>query len=239
LRTWKIPDLLTSVAVKQLGEVPVLDKAIIVTGSAGLIGSCLMGRLRDSGYKAIGVDLQKLNTSIDIYQAGWFHTLLEGAIGVVHLAAVSRVIAGEQDPARCWRVNVKATCNFLKAATVTYHRPWVLYASSREVYGQQDAFPVREDAPFRPMNVYARSKVAAEAAVGLAHEAGLPTAIARFSNVYGSLHDYPDRVVPAFAAAAAKGGELRVEGSCRGFDFKAYPVVPGFSICSGCTELMG
>jgi nucleoside-diphosphate-sugar epimerase len=197
------------------------EKAIIVTGSAGLIGSCLIGRLRHSGYKAIGIDLKKFNTDIcvDICQASYFQTLLKGAIGVVHLAAISRVITGERDPARCWDVNVKATRNLLKAATATRDRPWVLYASSREVYGQQDAFPVREDAPFRPMIVYARSKVAAEIAVGLAREAGLPTAIARFSNVYGSLHDYPDRVIPAFAAAAAKRGELRVEGSCNGLDF--------------------
>jgi nucleoside-diphosphate-sugar epimerase len=39
------------------------------------------------------------------------------------------------------------------------------------------------------------------------------------SNVYGDIEDYPDRVVPAFAAAAARGGVLRLDGPENVLDF--------------------
>lgn len=106
-----------------------------------------------------------------------------------------------------------ATRGILQAALAARRRPWAIFASSREVYGQQDRLPVAADAPCRPIGAYARSKVEAEAEVGLARAAGLGTAIIRFSNVYGSMRDHPDRVVPAFAAAASRGGVMRVDGA--------------------------
>jgi dTDP-glucose 4,6-dehydratase/UDP-glucose 4-epimerase len=95
----------------------------------------------------------------------------------------------------------------------------VIYASSREVYGQQEELPVAEDAPLFPMNVYGRSKVAGEALTMEARSAGLAAAVVRFSNVFGSTSDYSDRVIPAFAYAAATGGVMHVEGDNNVFDF--------------------
>ena len=48
-----------------------------------------------------------------------------------------------------YKINVDGTRNVLKAALdmPSDRRPWVLYASSREVYGQQDRLPVHEGAP--------------------------------------------------------------------------------------------
>ena len=71
----------------------------------------------------------------------------------------------------------------------------------------------------RPRNVYARSKLAAENLVLRAQADGLHACIVRFSNVYGSVHDHRDRVVPAFARAASIGGEIDVEGSNNTLDF--------------------
>jgi nucleoside-diphosphate-sugar epimerase len=45
--------------------------------------------------------------------------------------------------------------------------------------------------------------------------------ICRFSNVYGCPLDHEDRVVMAFAAAAARGGVMSVEGPENMFDFTA------------------
>jgi nucleoside-diphosphate-sugar epimerase len=143
---------------------------------------------------------------------------LRGVSGIIHLAAVSRVIDGEREPARCWATNVEATRSLLDAALQATHRPWVIYASSREVYGLQDVQPVAEDAPLSPINVYARSKTAAEDLVHAARAAGLRTAVVRFANVYGSVHDHRDRVVPAFISAAVAGGTLRVDGGDCSFD---------------------
>jgi len=95
----------------------------------------------------------------------------------------------------------------------------MIYASSREVYGQQEYLPVSEDACLSPINAYAHSKVEAEKIVADGRAAGLKVAVVRFSSVYGSVYDHSDRVVPAFAAAAARGGALRVDGSENIFDF--------------------
>nr|HQD83784.1 SDR family oxidoreductase [Quisquiliibacterium sp.] len=141
---------------------------------------------------------------------------IAGCVGVVHLAAVSRVIDGERDPARCWAVNVEGTRTVVEAAQSSPLRPWVIYASSREVYGQPSALPASEDCDRAPLNVYGRSKVAAE---DLVTASGLAHAIVRFSNVYGATRDHADRVVPAFARQAALGLPLRVDGSGNTFDF--------------------
>ena len=146
---------------------------------------------------------------------------MEGCSGVVHLAAVSRVQWAQQDPQKCWAVNVEGTRNVLRAAMrmATGKRPWMLYASSREVYGQSRDLPVAEGCAIAPINPYGASKAACEALVLAARDAGLVGGIARFSNVYGSEHDHPDRVIPAFARAVVAGGRLLVEGAQNTFDF--------------------
>ena len=95
----------------------------------------------------------------------------------------------------------------------------MIFVSSREVYGNADLLPVGEDAPLRPLNVYARTKREGERLATEARAAGLCVNICRLSNVYGSVHDHPDRVIPAFASAAARGGRMCVEGSDNLFDF--------------------
>ena len=139
--------------------------------------------------------------------------------GVIHLAAVSRVFWGEQNPGLCWETNVKGTENVLTAASRMNPKPWVIYSSSREVYGHPQSLPVTEDAPLAPVNIYGRSKAAGEELVNKARTKGLTTAIVRFSNVYGSTSDHSDRVVPAFARAASLGEPLRVDGPDHVFDF--------------------
>jgi UDP-glucose 4-epimerase len=96
--------------------------------------------------------------------------------------------------------------------------PWMIFASSREVYGQADALPVSEDTPLRPVNVYGRSKVTGEQLVDAARR-GMRACVVRLSNVYGCTHDHADRVVPAFSLAAVLGAVLRVDGAGHTFDF--------------------
>jgi nucleoside-diphosphate-sugar epimerase len=193
---------------------------ILITGSYGLIGATLARYFADRDISVTGVDLRSTAESqrFDISDLERIKLLLPRVSGIIHLAAVSRVIDGQRDPTRCWEVNVESTRKLLDAAVRSSNRPWFIYASSREVYGTQATQPVAEDAPLQPLNVYARSKVAAEMLVAEARGAGLATAILRFASVYGRIDDHRDRVVPAFLPAAVAGGVLRVDGKDCAFD---------------------
>ncbi len=191
---------------------------ILVTGSSGLIGSGLVPLMEGMGWEVRRLDIRR-GPGQNVLTAGVLERAAEGVDGVVHLAAVSRVVWAERDPDLCRATNVGSLERLLRIMSVRSLRPWLVFASSREVYGDADVLPVREDAPLIPMNVYGRSKVAGERLVAQAAEAGLPASICRFSSVYGSVGDHADRVAMAFAGAAARGGTMRVEGAGHTFDF--------------------
>lgn len=194
---------------------------ILVTGAEGLVGKAACAALAERGHAVAKLDLAASQPTGcgDIRDLERLRDHVDACDGILHLAAVSRVSWGEQDPDGCWQTNVVGTENVMRAAAAAAARPWVILASSREVYGEPDRLPVTEDAPVRPVNVYGRSKAAAERVALDWCDRGLNTAIVRFASVYGSVTDHPDRVVPAFARSAAAGGTLRVCGRDHVFDF--------------------
>lgn len=198
-----------------------MTKTVLVTGSAGLIGSAVVGALRSPLHHVRSFDLRAAepNECGDVRDLSSLSRAVEGCDGVIHLAAVSRVIWGEQDPDFCWATNVEGTRNVLRAAQRAKNRPWVVLASSREVYGQAAVLPATEDTPLRPLNVYARSKIEAERCVLDARDEGTRTAVLRLSNVYGGVVDHEDRVIPAFVGAALGNRTLRLDGAQSTFDF--------------------
>lgn len=193
---------------------------VLVTGSEGLIGTVLCRYLTEVGSSVVSLDVRgSPNLRMDVRGLVGCSDNLAGISGIVHLAAVSRVVHGERAPQFCESVNIEGTRAVLQAATKLRSRPWVIYASSREVYGEQTRLPVSEDAELKPLNVYARSKLAAEELANDAKVAGFAVSIVRFSNVYGSICDHGDRVIPAFASAAARGGQLRLDDAQGILDF--------------------
>lgn len=193
---------------------------VVITGSEGLVGRSLRSALAGCGVAVAGLDvLGAGGEKGDVQDAGRVAAALAGCHGVVHLAAVSRVVWGERDPERCRDTNVGGVRNVIEAAERQPHPPWLIFASSREVYGQPERLPAAEDAPLRPVNVYGRSKVEGERMVREAQRRGLRAATVRLSNVYGATEDHVDRVVPAFARAAVLGSPLRVDGAGHTFDF--------------------
>lgn len=195
---------------------------ILITGSEGLIGRALSERLKKMNLEVIHFD-KKFPTIHpyygDILNRDKLENAVKDCVGVIHLAAVSRVIWGEKDPELCWKTNYEATSSLIENAIASDKKPWILYASSREVYGNPSILPATEETPWNPINIYGESKVAAEKTMLEARHKGLNTAIVRFSNVYGTLNDHHDRVIPAFCKAAATGAPIRVDGSKNTFDF--------------------
>lgn len=196
--------------------------SIVITGSKGLIGSALTCSLKSYGMNVSGVDIaweRGHPEQGDILDQSLMLDLAQRYDGIVHLAAVSRVVMGEKDPGLCWITNVEGTRRIIEAALKSKRKPWLLYASSREVYGQKSHFPVHESALLEPVNMYGRSKAAAEKDVLEARKRGLRAAVIRYSNVYGSIMDHSNRVIPAFCRAAAEGSAMYVEGKDNLFDF--------------------
>ena len=197
-----------------------MTRRVLITGSEGLIGRALEALLKARGWQVAGLDLGASGSRRgDVRSLGRVRDAVADCDGVVHLAAVSRVIWGERDPEGCWGTNVGGLHNVLCAIDEPRPRPWLLFASSREVYGQPDRLPATEDAPLRPVNVYGRSKVEGERLVDHARGGGLSAATVRLSNVYGRVDDHADRVVPAFARAVVSGTAIRMEGGECTFDF--------------------
>ncbi|MBM94477.1 MAG: NAD-dependent dehydratase [Oceanospirillaceae bacterium] len=193
-------------------------KKILMTGHLGLVGRHLKPLLEKQGYLVQGFDLA--DGSGDICQSEQLNKVITDAKGIIHLAAVSRVIWGERDPDLCWRTNAIASEQLLKIALEQSGiKPWVLVTSSREVYGNSDVLPVHDSALVKPMNVYGRAKAYMEEKALEARKFGLNTAVIRLANVYGCTQDHSDRVLPAFCFNAVRNTDLRVDGCNHLFDF--------------------
>jgi nucleoside-diphosphate-sugar epimerase len=199
-------------------------KTVLLTGSEGLIGHRLRDLLAAAGYRVLGLDLRDATLTDgakgNILDADLVGRLAAEADGVVHLAAVSRVIDGQKNPELCRLTNITGSERVINAARVSAKKPWLVYASSREVYGEPTVWPVTEDHKLDPINIYGHTKVAAEEMVNAFAAQGGVAGIVRLANVHGSTtHDHPTRVIPAFTRAAALGETLHVEGSDNTFDF--------------------
>lgn len=198
---------------------------ILITGAAGMIGSSTSKKLVELGHTVIGIDIN-LNTKPmtnvvygDIRDMKDLEKNIEDVDGVIHLAAVSRVIFAQNNPELCFDTNIVGSNNVVRSALSSSKKPWLIYASSREVYGASDVLPVSENFALNPVNIYGKSKLAAELSFDAANHAGLKSAIVRFSNVYGWTEDHETRVIPAFLRASIKNDKLYVEGTDNTFDF--------------------
>ncbi|WP_375326517.1 NAD-dependent epimerase/dehydratase family protein [Candidatus Tisiphia endosymbiont of Nemotelus uliginosus] len=191
---------------------------ILVTGAAGLIGSALVNKLETQGYEIISCDIRLRDNPLSFFSED-ITPVLTQCTGIIHLAAIARVIHGEMYPELCQKVNVDGTIKLLELCKLLPNKPWFIYGSSREVYGEQQKLPVTESAPLSPVNNYAKSKVLIEEYVTSLQDSNLNVAILRFSNVYGGLLDHHNRVIPAFCINALKGYPIRIDGRECIFDF--------------------
>ena len=168
------------------------------------------------------LDCEKIHGDIRDYKT--VKKAVDGKDGVYHLAAVSRVAWGQEDPFNCWLTNQVGTINVLEACTKADSKPVLLEASSREVYGEPLYLPVNEGHPKRPKSVYGLTKLSAERACqSYSNKSGLDPSvnhvIMRFSNVYGSERDLPERVIPKFMNQALRGEDITLYGGDQILDF--------------------
>lgn len=209
---------------------------VLVTGSAGFVGSHLRAELGDAfvAYDGDVLDSDALSAAVKEVDA------------VVHLAAASSVGRSFGDAAEVWRTNVLGTVNVVEAMRAEAPSARLLLASSGEVYGRAEVVPTPEEAPVAPVSPYAASKAAAELAC-----IGVDAVVARAFPHTGPGQD--ERfAVGSWAAQLARlrsegGGTLRVgdleverdltdvRDVCRAYRLLLDAPVGTYNVCSGRT----
>lgn len=170
---------------------------IVVTGATGFIGSNLAASLARAGHDVVSTGraenpvekarherLSKLGVRVDtgsLLDAGFAGRLVQGAEIVIHLAAAQH--EGNVPDSYFRDVNVNGTRNLLDASVAAGVRRFV-YGSTIGIYGSAGGTALDENSPPRPENIYAVTKLEAEAVVR-EYASRLETSIGRISETYG------------------------------------------------------
>lgn len=203
---------------------------IVVSGSAGFLGSHLCDRLLAEGHTVVGLDSLITGASANLAHLEGHKSFtfreqdvsrpveVEGRVdGVLHLASPASPKDYLEHPIETLEVGSSGTRNMLELARRNGAR--FLLASTSECYGDPLVHPQPETYwghvnPVGPRSCYDEAKRFAEALTMAYHRAhGLRTNIARIFNTYGPRMKLNDgRVVPAFLDQALRGEPLTVYG---------------------------
>jgi UDP-glucuronate 4-epimerase len=197
---------------------------VLVTGSAGFIGSALSIRLLESGHEVVGIDnhndyydpaLKDARLTRHIDHPNYTHIRLDIENGiaiaklfevekfdsVVNLAAQAGVRHSIDNPLAFVNTNLVGFVHILEGCR---HNKvgHLVYASSSSTYGLNTKQPYStHDATNHPVSLYAATKKANELmAHSYSHLYDIPTTGLRFFTVYGP-YDRPDMALQKFARA--------------------------------------
>lgn len=134
---------------------------ILVTGASGQLGYDVERELERRGIEHLGTSSREL----DITDREAVERLMAAyrPDAAIHCAAYTKVDLAEDEPERCWAVNVDGTRNLAAACREIGAK--MLYISTDYVFpGTGEQFR-RTDDPVSPVNTYGRSKLAGELAV--------------------------------------------------------------------------
>ena len=206
---------------------------ILITGTAGFIGSHLAEKLLDEGHDVTGIDsftdyydirIKKANLEPLLSRPRFrfvgesinttdLEKLLEGVRVVFHLAAQAGVRASWGDEFDTYiDANVRATQRLCEATRgKSVHR--FVYASSSSVYGETTELPMKETHPSHPVSPYGVTKLDGENLCLLyGRSYGLPVVCLRYFTVYGP-RQRPDMAFHRFIRAALDGTPVEVYGN--------------------------
>lgn len=218
-------------------------KKLVVIGGAGLIGSHTIDRLLKEDVREIIVydnfvrgRIENLAGALadprvkvadvggDILQTDILESVLEGADGVFHLAALW-LLQCHEFPRSAFDVNVRGTFNVMEACLRKGVKRLV-YSSSASVYGDAVEEPMTESHPFNNKNFYGATKICGEAMLRAFHHRYLLDYVGlRYMNVYGPRQDYQGAYIAVImkmldAMDRGEGPTILGDGS-EAFDFVA------------------
>ena len=185
--------------------------AVVVTGSAGLIGFGVAARLAREGRAVIGTDRirPREDAGFDSIEAELtdvhkLHAICDREIAaIVHCGAVSGPMLGRDNPRAVIETNVAGTANLLEIARQRGVR--LVFCSSTSAYGDTPAGldPVPEEAPLAADDIYGATKAAGDILTrAYVAQTGIDAVVLRFSWVYG-----PRRRTPCVAREMIKNAQ--------------------------------
>ncbi len=192
---------------------------VLVTGGAGFIGRRVVRALLAEGHEVTVADLRAFpdpevrSVVGDLCDPdGPARAVRPGIDVIMHLAAVTSVLASVQDPVSTHRLNVEATARLLELARENEVGTFLL-ASTNAVVGNVGSAVITEQTVLRPLTPYGATKAAGEMLLGAYVSCyGITGASLRFSNVYGPGMTEKDSFIPRLMRAARNGEGVRVRG---------------------------
>lgn len=157
------------------------EPRVLVTGAGGQLGRALRAFLPRADYRS--------RRELDVTDEVAVERALEGTEIVVHAAAMTNVDVCEARPDEAWAVNERGTQNIATAAHAGGAK--VIHLSTDYVFPGDDP-PYEEDDETRPVNVYGRTKDAAEGHLDLERDL-----VVRTSWVFGGERNFVRTIVEA------------------------------------------
>jgi UDP-glucose 4-epimerase len=183
---------------------PHRDACVLVTGAAGFLGQHVARRLAEAGIQVVGGVRRPSPNGVrsillDVTDRAQVEAALRSArpTHIINCAAYGTDQSQQSYP-DAFAVNVEACANLVKASARAAVRRFVHVGTCSE-YASSD-FPIREDAPQRPHNLYAISKAAGTSlALELGEKLGLDVAVVRPFGLWGP-GEPSFRIVPQIIA---------------------------------------
>lgn len=151
-------------------------KSVMITGGAGYVGSALVPRLLEDGYRVRVLDLYLYGERAlapvrghkgleelkgDLRDQDLVKRAVKGVDAVIHLACISNDPSFELNPTLGRSINFEAFEPLVRISKEAGVGRFI-YASTSSVYGVSDALQVTEDHPLNPMTDYSKYKALCE-----------------------------------------------------------------------------
>jgi UDP-glucose 4-epimerase len=202
----------------------------LVTGGAGYIGSVVTLALAEAGHEVVVLDDLSAGFIENIPAGVEFHRLSvhevarvltpdAGFDAVLHFAGKIEVAESVARPDLYWNVNVAGSMAVLDAIRAA-GTPRMIFSSTGSMYDAADTGKLTEDAPVRPRNPYAATKLAVDLMLaGECGAFGLGAASLRYFNAAGAVgslgerHNPESHLIPiVLQVAAGQRDELMLYG---------------------------
>jgi UDP-glucose 4-epimerase len=195
---------------------------LLITGSAGYVGSALIKELTRHDDTLYTLDIKPLPKELaaktrhivqDITNLENLKEKLKPLdIDVaVHLAAQ---ITG--DPSQIIRINVDGTANLLEALRLKQLKLILIASTAAQLYRNAQYMPIDEKHPITPVTIYGLSKHLTEEVARFYYRVhSMPIAIFRQTNVYGLAPVQKYTVINKFVEDALTKGRITIHGDGR------------------------